>query len=134
MISKEHAHRIRAEIEKHAATLTDETALEVPEMFPMWVPRDYEGGERVRYGGEVCELYRCIQAHPQNETYTPDTAVSLWARVLIPDPETIPEWVQPESTNPYMKGDKVTHNGQTWISDIDYNVFEPGVAGWSVIA
>lgn len=127
MISRQHAMRIRAEIEKHAVTLTDEAALEVPEMFPQWVAKAYEIGERVRYQGI---LYKCIQAHPQNETYTPDAAVSLWARVIN---EGIPEWVQPDSTNPYMKGDKVTHNGQTWISDIDYNVFEPGVAGWSVV-
>lgn len=131
MISKRHAKRLRAEIEKHAETLTDETALDVPEMFPMWTPRDYEGGERVRYGGEIVELYKCIQAHPMNETYTPDAAVSLWAKVIN---EGVPEWVQPDSTNPYMKGDKVTHNGQTWQSDIDNNVWEPGVYGWSVIA
>ena len=131
MISKEQAYRIRAEIEKHAETLPDDTALEVPEMFPKWEPKVYEGGERVRYGGEVCELYRCIQAHDANETWNPADAVSLWAKVIN---EGIPEWVQPDSTNPYMKGDKVTHNGQTWISDIDYNVFEPGIAGWSVIA
>lgn len=128
MISKRHAYRIRAEIEKHAETLPDETALEVPEMFAKWEPRAYAKDERVRYGGE---LYRCIQAHDVNETWNPADAVSLWALVIN---EGIPEWVQPDSTNPYMKGDKVTHNGQTWISDIDYNVFEPGVAGWSVIA
>ena len=58
---------------------------------------------------------------------------SLFAEVLIPDPEVIPDWVQPESTNPYMKGDKVRHNGKVWISDIDFNVFEPGIAGWSEI-
>lgn len=127
MISRQHARRIRAEIEKHAVTLTDEAALEVVEMFPQWVARAYGIGERVRYQGI---LYKCVQAHPQNKTYTPDAAVSLWARVIN---EGIPEWVQPDSTNPYMKGDKVTHNGQTWISDIDYNVFEPGVAGWSVV-
>lgn len=28
---------------------------------------------------------------------------------------------------------KVRHNGKVWISDIDFNVFEPGVAGWEVI-
>ena len=43
----------------------------------------------------------------------------------------IPEWEQPDSTNPYMKGDKVTHGGKTWVSDIDNNVWEPGVYGWS---
>lgn len=129
MISAEHAREIRAIMEEQAATLTDEVALTVPEMFPKWVPKAYEIGERVRYRGV---LYKCVQAHPENGTYTPDTAVSLWAQVLIPDPTDIPEWVQPGSTNPYMAGDKVRHNGHIWVSDIDYNVFEPGVAGWSI--
>lgn len=40
------------------------------------------------------------------------------------------ETSQLDSTNPYTKGDKVTHNGKTWISDIDNNVWEPGVYGW----
>ena len=131
MITISQARKIRAVMEEQATALTDEQALEVPEMFPKWTPRDFAAGERVRYQGV---LYKCLQAHPANETYTPDTAVSLWARVLIPDPGAIPNWVQPDSTNPYMKGDKVKHNGQTWVSDIDYNVFEPGVAGWSVVA
>lgn len=127
MISRQHARRIRAEIEKHAITLPDETALEVPEMFPLWTAKAYAVGDRVRYGGE---LYRCVQAHPQNETYTPDAAVSLWALVIN---EGVPEWVQPDSTNPYMKGDHVMHNGIEWVSTIDYNVFEPGIAGWEVV-
>lgn len=128
MISRRRARQIRAEIEKHAITLSDETALEVPEMFPVWTPRAYAVGDRVRYNGE---LYRCLIAHEANETWNPADAVSLWALVIN---EGIPEWVQPDSTNPYMKGDKVKHNGQTWVSDIDYNVFEPGIAGWSVVA
>ena len=128
MISARHARRIRAEMESHASTLSDEAALEVVEMFPLWTPKAYEMGERVRYEGT---LYKCVQAHPQNETYIPGEAVSLWAEVLTPS--GIPEWVQPESTNPYMKGDHVMHNGQTWVSDIDYNVFEPGVAGWHIV-
>ena len=115
-------------MEQQATTLTDEAALEVPEMFPKWTVRAFQAGERVRYHGT---LYKCLQDHPANETYTPDTAVSLWAEVLN---DEVREWVQPDSTNPYMKGDKVRHNGQTWVSDIDYNVFEPGVAGWSVVA
>lgn len=128
MISARHARKIRAQMEQHASTLTDEVALEVPEMFPMWTPRAYAMGDRVRYDGV---LYKCVQAHPQNETYTPDAAVSLWAQVLN---DEIREWVQPDSTNPYMKGDKVKHNGYTWVSVIDYNVYEPGIAGWDVVA
>lgn len=128
MISKRHARRIRAEMESHASTLPDETALEVPEMFPMWIPKAYETGDRVRYGGT---LYKCVQAHPQNDTYTPDVAVSLWAEVLIPS--GIPEWAQPESTNPYMIGDHVMYEGHEWVCTIDYNVFAPGVAGWEMV-
>lgn len=131
MISLQHANELRAVMEQQAVSLTDETALEVPELFPKWTPRAYTAGERVRYGGI---LYKCLQDHSENETWTPTDAPSLWTRVLIPDPEVTPEWVQPESTNPYKKGDKVTHNGQTWESDIDNNVWEPGVYGWSVVA
>ena len=47
--------------------------------------------------------------------------------------EDIGEWAQPDSTNPYMKGDRVTHNGHTWESDIDNNVWEPSVYGWTQI-
>lgn len=39
---------------------------------------------------------------------------------------------QPDSTNPYSNGDKATHNGKTWTSDLDNNVWEPGVYGWEV--
>ena len=39
---------------------------------------------------------------------------------------------QPDSTNPYSKGDKVTHNGKMWVSTIDNNVWEPGVYGWEI--
>lgn len=47
--------------------------------------------------------------------------------------DTIPEWEQPDSTNPYAKGDKVTHNGKTWQSTTDNNVWEPGVYGWEEV-
>lgn len=77
---------------------------------------------------EYMELpYRCLQAHTSQETWTPTDAPSLWAKVLrSPD---IPEWEQPSSTNPYMKGDKVKHNGKVWESLIDNNVWEPGAVG-----
>lgn len=57
----------------------------------------------------------------------------LFATVQIPDPEDMPAWEQPESTNPYMAGDKVTHGGKTWVSTVDDNVWEPGVYGWEEV-
>ena len=90
----------------------------------------YAIGDKVQYQERP---YRCVQAHTSSQEWNPADAVSLWARILVPSPDVIPEWEQPDSTNPYMKGDKVTHNGHTWVSDIDYNVFEPGVYGWKEV-
>lgn len=112
-------------------TLTDEQAAQVPAAFAPWaVDISYVTGTRVSYEGFV---YKCLQDHTSQADWTPDAAPSLWAKLLIPDPEVIPEWVQPDSTNPYMKGDKVTHNGQTWESAVDNNVWEPGVYGWDAV-
>lgn len=128
----ERARELRSVIEGLAdGYLDDEHALESAELFANWQENTaYEIGDRRRYNDV---LYKCLQAHTSIPTYNPEDAVSLWARVLIPDPEVIPDWVQPDSTNPYMMGDKVRHNDKIWISDIDYNVFEPGVAGWSEV-
>ena len=130
-MKREKAFALRKMIEKASVSLSDEDALEAVEFFPAWnVPADYVVGDRIRYEGM---LYKCLQSHTSQTAWTPVDAPSLWAQVLIPDPEVIPEWVQPESTNPYMKGDKVKHNGKTWICDIDNNVWEPGVYGWTEI-
>jgi len=66
----------------------------------------------------------------------PTAAPSLWAKVLIPDTNVIPEWEQPDSTNPYMKGDKVMFEGQTYESTIDNNVWSPAAfpQGWNLIS
>ena len=124
----ERAKILRQQIESLAETLDDTTALKTPELFQNWqVDKTYEIGARVRYENV---LYKCLQSHTSQSTWVPTDAPSLWAQVLIPDPEVISEWIQPDSTNPYMKDDKVTHNDKTWISIIDNNVWEPGVYGW----
>ena len=38
-----------------------------------------------------------------------------------------------DSTNSYAKGDKVTYNGKTWVSEVDNNIWEPGVYGWEEV-
>ena len=110
-------------------TVDDNTAWRMVEFYPEWTTdTDYATGFKVQYGGK---LYKCLTAHASQADWTPDASPSLWAKVLIPDPDVIPEWEQPDSTNPYMTGDKVTHNGKTWVSDVDNNVWEPGVYGWT---
>jgi hypothetical protein len=47
----------------------------------------------------------------------------------------IGEWTQPDSTNPYMKGDRVIFEGKIYESTIDGNVWSPAdyPAGWQEI-
>lgn len=126
----EKALKLRELIVKASATLDDTDALEGIELFDAWqTDKAYEAGDRVRYDGT---LYKCLQPHTSQETWTPTDAPSLWARVDDPAIEW-PEWVQPESTNPYMRGDKVTHLEKHWISDVDNNVWEPSVYGWTEV-
>lgn len=110
----------------------DITALRMVSFYPEWsAGQAYTAGFKVQHRGD---LWSCIQAHTSQDGWEPDIAPSLWAKVLIPDETVVPEWEQPDSTNPYSAGDKVTHNGKTWVSDIDNNVWEPGVYGWTEVS
>lgn len=111
--------------------VNDEQAVLAIDLYPQWaIDVKYEIGDRVLYDSV---LYKVLQAHTSQADWMPDVSASLFAKILIPDPTVIPEWEQPESTNPYMKGDKVTHNGKTWVSNIDNNVWEPSVYGWDEV-
>ena len=130
------ARTLRPLIEKamtETASLTEAEAVAATCLYPKWNGNSiaYVKGQRVQDDGV---LYTVLQAHTSQPDWKPTAAPSLFAKVLIPDPTVIPEWEQPESTNPYAKGDKVTHNGKTWVSDIDGNVWEPGVYGWTEVA
>lgn len=131
------ARELRAMIETLSATLDDEKALEVPELFPQWsADNTYNQGDRVRYSGV---LYKCLQGHEAQTTWNPMDTPGLFARILPgQDGTEIGEWVQPDSTNTYMKGDRVYYpdkNGKIYESLYDYNSHSPEEwpAGWQVI-
>lgn len=127
------AQKLRPLIEKAAISLSDEDAIEAVDLFPQWRPNvEYIKDMRVKYESI---LYRCLQPHTSQDEWTPVAAASLWAKVLIPDENVIPEWEQPDSTNPYMKGDKVMFNGQVYESAIDNNIWSPEAypAGWIIV-
>ena len=122
--------RIQAFIEAVSSLrniITDEQAIAVTAIYPDWkVEYSYTIGDRIIYKGN---LYKVLQAHKSQVYWAPDVAASLYAKVLTTDNGTILPWTQPDSTNPYMKGDKVLHNGKTWESLIDTNTWEPGTIG-----
>lgn len=128
------ARKLRPYIEKAALSLDDADALEAKELYPQWSEDvvNYEVGQRVRYNGI---LYKVLQKHTSQPNWTPTNAPSLFAKVLIPDPDVIPDWEQPDSTNPYMRGDKVRFEGKVYESVIDNNIWSPTSypAGWSLI-
>lgn len=126
----ERAKAIRRVITEAMQSVDDETALENPLLFPEWAPGvAYSAGFKVQHNGT---LYKVLQNHTSQSDWTPVAAASLFAKILPGQEGTdIGEWIQPDSTNPYMKGDKVTYNGSTWVSDIDNNVWAPDVYGWT---
>lgn len=114
-------------VEKAITYLSDDQALTVKDLYGDWSPNgQYSAGDRKNYNKE---LYRCLQNHTAQSDWNPEAAPSLWAKVLPGQQGQIGEWQQPDSTNGYAAGDKVTHNGKTWESLVDNNIWEPGVIG-----
>lgn len=131
-MKREKALKLREMIEKAAISLSDEDSLEAVELFPVWaVGAAYKSGMRVRYIGK---LYKVLQDHVSQIDWTPDIAVSLYVEVA--EPGVIPVWKQPAGAHDaYMKGDLVHYPGNddpVYESDIDNNIWAPGVYGWSL--
>lgn len=112
----------------------DAVALTIQEFYDNWEDNtSYKVGQYVQYDGV---LYKVLQSHSRQETWTPDVASSVYAKVLIdPTGETIPEWEQPDSTNAYMTGDKVRFEGVVYESIMDNNIWSPTAypAGWKIV-
>lgn len=112
-----------------AQSLTEEQAITVKDIYPAWDGNgvSYQKDYYLTHNGK---LYKVLQAHMSQADWAPDATPSLFAEVIPgQDGAGIGEWAQPDSTNPYMTGDQVTHNGETWESLIDNNVWEPGAQG-----
>lgn len=136
------ATQIKAAISAVRESVSDDVAAKHLTLFDAWqADKAYVKDERVVYNGK---LYKVLQSHTSQSNWTPDKAPSLFAEILTAtvDPGTgeakeddVKEWTQPDSTNPYMKGDKVTYNGKTYESMIDNNTWSPEAypAGWKEV-
>lgn len=118
---------------------SDEFALQTIDMFPRWednigktITNDdiAKGLNRYQHNGE---LYKVVQPTVFQTQYEPgaDGTSSIFVKISL---EEWPEWIQPTgSHDAYAKGDKVAHNAKKWTSDVDANVWEPGVYGWTEV-
>lgn len=114
-----------------SGAIDDTTAMEHTDLFSPWAyPVDYKTGNIRQYSGS---LYRCVQDHTSQADWTPDVSASLWTKIADPAEEW-PAWSQPLGAHDaYGAGAKVSHNGKHWTSDLDANVWEPGVYGWTEV-
>lgn len=112
----------------------DKQAYDIQDIYDDWgIGIFYKKNQYVIYH---TILYKVLSDHISQRDWKPDKTHSLYAKVLIdPTGETIPEWVQPDSTNAYMTGDKVNYEGYVYESTIDNNVWSPAEypAGWKLV-
>ena len=122
------ARAIRASISGLSEGQTDERLLDNKAAFPFWNGNSvsYKMGDIVQYNDS---LYRIIQSHISQVDWAPDAVPALFNRISL---ETWPDWVQPTGAHDaYSKNAKCKHNGKKWVSNIDANIWEPGVYGWT---
>ena len=109
------------------------TASEHTDLFLPWTTStSYAIGDLRSYEGI---LYKCLQAHTSQESWTPDVSSSLW-KSLSMNESGILEWSQPISAlDGYNIGDEVMYNGVHYKSLIDNNVWSPEAypQGWEVV-
>ena len=112
-----------------SASLSDSQAAGLDALFADWtVGTDYKTGDVVRYKSG---LWRCLQPSTAQDIYPPDGYVAGWKRIGEPDASGVFPWSQPlGATDAYRKGDKVTLDGSTWVSIVEWNVWKPGEYGW----
>jgi len=116
--------------------LPEEQSMEIADLYPAWEPdKRYTVGTIVKYGlnqdGET-QLYCVVQEHTSQSSWTPENTPSLFKGIGFTS-AGVPIWTQPQGAHDaYANGDTVSHGGSIWVSDINGNVWEPGVYGWTV--
>lgn len=113
--------------------IDDTTATENAGQFAAWAyPIQYTEGQ-IRRDPLDGNLYRVNkgQGHTSQQGWNPSLTPALWSKIGDPAEEW-PAWSQPLGAHDaYSVGDKVSHKGKHWTSDLDGNVWEPGTYGWS---
>lgn len=78
------------------------------------------------------EVYKTVQAHTTQSDWRPADTPALFTAYRAPD--SVTAWVQPAGAHDaYAKGERVSHSGAVWQSDVDGNVWAPGVYGWTEV-
>jgi len=110
-----------------------ESVILVAQVLPIPDGQEWKPGLHLASGTIVTRNganWQVVQSHVSEANWPPETTPALFTEIR----DDFAPWVQPLGAHDaYMRGDKVTHNGAKWVSDIDSNVWPPGVHGWTQI-
>ena len=134
------AEQLRRALQMFAATLTEEQALEIATVYPVWeANRAYQVGDIISYGTNSAgdpQLYKVVQAHTSQDNWRPGAGTESLYDAFGLDDGGYPIWSQPSGAHDaYNTGDIVNYNGTLYKSVIDGNVWAPDAypQGWEVV-
>lgn len=133
------AEQLRRALQIFAATLTEEQALEIATVYPVWeAGKTYAVGDIISYGTNSVgdpQLYKVVQAHTSQADWTPGAGTESLYDAFGLDDSGYPVWSQPSGAHDaYNTGDIVNYNGTLYKSLIDGNTWSPEAypQGWEV--
>lgn len=138
MDKRQAAEQLRRALQMFAATLTEEQALEIATVYPVWeAGKAYAVGDIISHATNSTgdpQLYRVVQAHTSQADWLPESTPALYDAFGL-DESGYPVWSQPSGAHDaYNTGDIVNYNGTLYRSLIDGNTWSPDAypAGWEV--
>lgn len=133
------AEQLRRVLQMYAQSLSDEQALEIASLYPVWTPNySYKTGQIISHGENSTgdpQLYKVVQNHTSQEIYPPGNGTESLYDAIGLDESGYPIWSQPSGAHDaYNKGDIVNYNGTLYISLIDGNTWSPEAypSGWEL--
>ena len=88
--------------EKIVSTFTDESAVKVTDLFPVWtVGISVAKDSRYQYNGK---LYKCVQGHTTQADWTPDMTPALWTVIDVTHAGTIDDPIPAVAGMEYVYG------------------------------
>ena len=104
---------ISSNSEKIVSTFTDENAVKVIDLYPVWtVGISVAKDSRYQYNGK---LYKCVQAHTTQADWTPDITPSLWTVIDVTHAGTIDNPIPAVAGMEYVKGKYYAENESIYL-------------------
>lgn len=124
-------------LQMFAQTLTSDEAMEIAAVYPPYeVGKNYKEGEFLTYGKNNVgdpQLYKVVQTHTSQADWSPSNTPALYEPIGLTS-EGYVEWSQPSGAHDaYNTGDIVSYQYKLYISNVDGNIYAPGVVAgqWS---